>query len=167
MSRRSLAPSGGIYATKGSRVERHHSLRGRQLAPQNTQVIQQRKDGPPPPPSASVALAQHIRPEWATRDSICVRLHNLPIWATTWIIYRTFAQYGTIDSIEIFEDSRQKRDGKGRIRFRYALYLCYVLLHNYVVLLYDSLMSEFTRLTLMHKDHHHQMPFGRRGGMLL
>jgi RNA-dependent RNA polymerase len=65
------------------------------------------------PPSTS-----HIFAKWTSWDSLSVSLHGVPPNLNTFTVWKSLTQYGTIDYIELFEDSKGQRDGKGRVRFK-------------------------------------------------
>ncbi|KAI1950370.1 hypothetical protein LOZ57_001929 [Ophidiomyces ophidiicola] len=55
---------------------------------------------------------------WTTWESLTVNISNIPPNANTYILWRTFKDYGTIEWVEIFENQRGKKEGRGKIRFR-------------------------------------------------
>ncbi len=56
--------------------------------------------------------------DWQTWVEVAVKVFGLPSDITTLDIHRLFIKEGSIESIEIFENSRGVRDGNARIRFR-------------------------------------------------
>lgn len=61
-----------------------------------------------------------VNRDWANLPEISVRVGpDLPLQYTTWDLYNVFRDYGTIESVELFENSSGTRDGYGRVRFRY------------------------------------------------
>lgn len=73
---------------------------------------------------------QHRRPEddWTQWIELGVRLTSLPSTVTTLDLWKTFSKEGSIATIEIFEDSKGEKDGRGRLRFRYISALVSLLL---------------------------------------
>ncbi|KAI9703299.1 MAG: hypothetical protein M1836_007865 [Candelina mexicana] len=56
--------------------------------------------------------------DWQTWVEIGVKVFGLPTNSTTLDIYRLFSKEGSIETIEIFENTRGIREGNARIRFR-------------------------------------------------
>ena len=75
-----------------------------------------------PPPQYH---ARNINPNgpsyWATWPELGVKISKLPPGTTTRDLWMCFSQEGTIMSIDLYEDRRGLRDGKGCIRFRFIL----------------------------------------------
>lgn len=61
-----------------------------------------------------------IRPIWQTWDSFAVNLFGVPDEATAFTIWTAFNPQGNIFSIDLYEDNSGRRNGKGRIRFRFV-----------------------------------------------
>ncbi|KAI5286514.1 hypothetical protein KEM54_006730, partial [Ascosphaera aggregata] len=80
MSRRFPVPLDGS-AMSSPKNQLSHSQRLKPIAPKDAHSKRE-----------SSSLAAHLRPEWAMRDSIYIRLQSLPYWATTWILYKTFCR---------------------------------------------------------------------------
>ena len=59
--------------------------------------------------------------DWTTWNELNIRLFGLTANISTRDIWKGFSKEGSIVSIELFEDSKGTRDGRGVIRFRYAL----------------------------------------------
>lgn len=59
-----------------------------------------------------------VRGYWATWKSITLRISGLLPQVTPRDIWQSFSRYGSIEFIEIFEDSRGRKDGGGKVRFR-------------------------------------------------
>ena len=55
---------------------------------------------------------------WSQWLELRVKVFGLPAIVTTLTLWQCFSREGSIDAIEIFEDSRGTRDGKASIRFR-------------------------------------------------
>jgi RNA-dependent RNA polymerase len=62
-----------------------------------------------------------IKPIWQTWDSFAVNLFGVPEEATAFTIWTAFNRQGNIFSIDLYEDDAGRRNGKGRIRFRFVL----------------------------------------------
>ncbi|KAK2802180.1 hypothetical protein FQN51_004861 [Onygenales sp. PD_10] len=60
----------------------------------------------------------HINGEWVLWDSLALTIHGLPKDITTFTLWASFAQHGDVDYIEIFENGRGQREGKGKICYR-------------------------------------------------
>ncbi|OJD12726.1 hypothetical protein AJ78_06725 [Emergomyces pasteurianus Ep9510] len=60
--------------------------------------------------------------EWASWESVSVSLARIPRNVDTFTLWKSFSAYGSIDFIEIFENARGRREGEGRIRFKYAFW---------------------------------------------
>lgn len=81
-----------------------------------------------PPPQAMNRPIQgpqgpeHRRPgdDWTQWIELGIKLSGLPPTVTTFDLWQSFRHEGSIATVEIFEDNQDKRDGKGRIRFRYS-----------------------------------------------
>ena len=59
------------------------------------------------------------RPDsWSTWLELRVKVYGLPTTVTTLDLWNAFSQEGSIDAIEIFEDSKGARDGKASVRYR-------------------------------------------------
>lgn len=75
------------------------------------------------PPSASPRAPPQpifVNKDWMSLPEIVVRVGpDLPLQYTTWDLYNLFADYGEVESVELFENSRGTRDGCGKIKFRY------------------------------------------------
>lgn len=75
------------------------------------------------PPSASPRAPPQpifVNKGWMSLPEIIVRVGpDLPLQYTTWDLYNLFADYGEVESVELFENSRGTRDGSGKIKFRY------------------------------------------------
>ncbi len=65
---------------------------------------------------------EHRRPEndWTQWIELGIKLSGLPLTVATFDLWQSFRHEGSIATVEIFEDSQGKRDGRGRIRFRYS-----------------------------------------------
>lgn len=63
-------------------------------------------------------MAVNIYGEWTTWESLSVFISGIPENVDTFTIWNTFQAYGTIDYIELFENVRGTRDGRGKIRFK-------------------------------------------------
>lgn len=61
-----------------------------------------------------------IKPIWQTWDSFAVNLFGVPDEATAFTIWTAFNPQGNIFSIDLYEDDAGRRNGKGRIRFRFV-----------------------------------------------
>ncbi|KAI9879198.1 MAG: hypothetical protein M1830_009273 [Pleopsidium flavum] len=70
-------------------------------------------------PLRSLRGPEHRRPvdDWSQWVELGVKLFGLPSTVTTFDLWKTFSKEGSITTIEIFEDSKGERDGKGRVRF--------------------------------------------------
>jgi len=80
----------------------------------------------PPPqvlsgPLPSLRGPEHRRPgdDWTQWVELGVKLFGLHSTVTTFDLWKIFSKEGSITTIEIFEDSKGAREGKGRVRFRY------------------------------------------------
>lgn len=62
-----------------------------------------------------------INGEWASWESISILLARIPKNVNTFMLWKSFSKYGNIDYIEIFENARGRREGGGKIRFKYAI----------------------------------------------
>lgn len=61
-----------------------------------------------------------VNKDWMSLPEIIVRVGpDLPLQYTTWDLYNLFTDYGEIESVELFENSRGTRNGSGEIKFRY------------------------------------------------
>lgn len=60
----------------------------------------------------------HLAPHWISWESLAVTVSNFPPNVNTYTLWKSFSACGTVDFIELFEDIRGKREGRGRIRFR-------------------------------------------------
>lgn len=81
----------------------------------------------PPPLAMHRALQvqqgpEHRRPgdDWTQWIELGIKLSGLPSTVTTFDLWQSFRREGSIATVEIFEDNQGKRDGKGRVRFRYS-----------------------------------------------
>lgn len=75
---------------------------------------------PPPPPSPPVTQQLSFGNDWRTWPEISVRVGpDIPLGYTTWDMYYLFSEYGVVESVDLFENSRGTRDGNGRVKFRY------------------------------------------------
>ena len=65
---------------------------------------------------------EHRRPgdDWTQWIELGIKLAGLPPIVTTFDLWQSFRHEGSIATVEVFEDTHGRRDGKGRIRFRYA-----------------------------------------------
>ncbi|WEW57495.1 RNA-dependent RNA polymerase [Emydomyces testavorans] len=62
--------------------------------------------------------ASHLFAPWTSWESLTVNVSGLPAAISTFTLWRSFKVYGSIEYIEIFEDSKGRREGRGKIRFR-------------------------------------------------
>jgi len=81
----------------------------------------------PPPPAMNRLMQalqgpEHRRPgdDWTQWIELGIKLSGLPFSVTTFDLWQSFRHEGSIATLEIFEDNQGKRDGRGRIRFRYS-----------------------------------------------
>lgn len=63
-------------------------------------------------------MVQHHISDWSRWDNLIVMIHNLPSDITTLPLWEAFSVQGSIDHIELFENDKGERTGKGKIRFR-------------------------------------------------
>lgn len=56
--------------------------------------------------------------DWTTWNELSVRLFGLPPNVSTRDLWKSLSKEGSIAIIELYEDSRGNRDGRGVIRFR-------------------------------------------------
>lgn len=56
--------------------------------------------------------------QWAQWDCLSVFLSDLPDYINTFQLWDAFRAEGEIDSIDLWEDARGKREGKAKVRFR-------------------------------------------------
>lgn len=61
-----------------------------------------------------------IKPIWQTWDSFAVNLFGVPDEATAFTIWTAFNQQGNVFAIDLYESDAGRRNGKGRIRFRFV-----------------------------------------------
>lgn len=82
--------------------------------------------GPPSLPSnnnintnTSTATMNHppVAP-WMQWESLSVIITDVPDYINTFQVFEAFQSQGDIDSIELWENVRGKREGKGKVRFR-------------------------------------------------
>ena len=76
---------------------------------QRTRAMSQRSNGGP--------IARRWD-DWASWPEVRVKIFGLTPNITTADLWKCFSKEGTIITIELFEDSKGARDGKGQIRFR-------------------------------------------------
>ncbi|KMP00255.1 RNA-directed RNA polymerase Rdp1 [Coccidioides immitis RMSCC 2394] len=62
--------------------------------------------------------ASRLFASWASWESLTVNISGLPKDISTFTIWRSFKVYGSIEWVEIFEDTKGRQDGRGKIRFR-------------------------------------------------
>ncbi|KAK2834856.1 hypothetical protein FQN49_006848, partial [Arthroderma sp. PD_2] len=60
----------------------------------------------------------HLAPIWLSWESLAITASDLPLKISTSTLWKSFSTCGTVDFIELFEDSHGKREGRARIRFR-------------------------------------------------
>ncbi|EEP75602.1 conserved hypothetical protein [Uncinocarpus reesii 1704] len=70
------------------------------------------------PSMADQQRASQLFAPWTTWDSLNVFISGLPKDINTFTIWRSFKSYGTIEFVEIFENAKGAREGRGKIRFR-------------------------------------------------
>ena len=61
-----------------------------------------------------------IKPIWQAWDSFAVNLFHVPDEVTAFTIWTAFNRQGNIFAIDLYEDDAGRRNGKGRIRFRFV-----------------------------------------------
>ena len=82
---------------------------------------------PMPNPTVHVPNPRNWNPaaqtidHWRSWLELGVRFSGLPPATTTLDLWEAFGKEGQISTIELFEDASGRRDGRGRIRFRYDL----------------------------------------------
>ncbi|KAI9785648.1 MAG: hypothetical protein M1816_008271 [Peltula sp. TS41687] len=59
-----------------------------------------------------------VNDEWKTWDEVSIKIRGLPHDITTLALYKVFQDEGSLDYIDLYEDSAGRKDGNARIRFR-------------------------------------------------
>ena len=81
---------------------------------------QERKPQAPPKPSP-LQFSSQILPSWRQRDTLAIKLTNVPKEASAVNLWEAFQKEGSIFTIDLFEDSHGNRKPEGKIRFKSAL----------------------------------------------
>ncbi|KAL1851938.1 hypothetical protein Plec18170_006241 [Paecilomyces lecythidis] len=71
-----------------------------------------------PSPQPQMMPAALIRAPWKSWESLAVSLSNVPTEANTFVLWQAFKNEGHIFSIDLFEDTRGRREHRGKIRFK-------------------------------------------------
>lgn len=61
-----------------------------------------------------------LKPEWQTWESFAVNFTGVPDEANARVLWTAFRSQGNIHSIDLYENYAGKRNGRGRIRFKYV-----------------------------------------------
>lgn len=64
------------------------------------------------------ARAAQIYAPWSTWESLSLIISGLPFEVNTFTVWKSFERFGSVEWVELFENSAGRRDGKGKVRFR-------------------------------------------------